>query len=91
MPRFADDGTAGACTAGSCTRIACSKSLDSGRLDLELVDQGGPRVAVGLECIGLAAASIEREHQLTVQTLGPRMFAREPLELADKLGMPPGS
>ena len=60
------------------------------RLDPELFDEHLAGVAVGLQRVGLAAAAIQREHQLRVQPLAPRMPGREPLELADQLSVTPG-
>ena len=45
------------------------------RLDPELLDEDLARVAVGLQRVGLAAAAVQREHQLRVQPLAPRMLA----------------
>jgi hypothetical protein len=55
------------------------------RLDPELLDERGARVAVGLERLGLAACSVEREHQLRAEGLPQRMRRDERLELADEL------
>ena len=60
------------------------------RLDPELLDEHLAGVAVGLQRVGLAAAAVEREHQLRVQPLAPRVLAGELLELADELGVTPG-
>ena len=59
-------------------------------LDPELLDEHLARVAVGLQRVGLAAAAVQREHQLRVQPLAPRVLAGELLELADQLGVAPG-
>ena len=58
-------------------------------LDPELLDEDLARVAVGLQRVGLAAAAIQREHQLRVQALAPRVHARELLKLRDQLGVAP--
>ena len=42
-------------------------------LDPELLDEHLARVPVGLQGVGLAAAAIQREHQLRVQALAPRV------------------
>ena len=60
------------------------------RLDPELLDEHLARVAVGLQRVGLAAAAIQREHQLRVQPLAPRVLAGELLKLADQFGVAPG-
>ena len=44
------------------------------RLDPELLDEDLAGVAVGLQRVGLAAAAIQREHQLRVQPLAPRVL-----------------
>ena len=45
---------------------------------------------VGLQRLRLAAAAIQRQHQLPVQALAPRMLARQPPQLGDQLGVAPG-
>ena len=52
--------------------------------DAELVDKRGPRCLEGLECLGLAVAAVQAEHQLTAQALPQRMLRDERLELADE-------
>ena len=56
------------------------------RLEPELVERR-PRVAVGLERLGLPARAVEREHQLPAQPLAVRMLGDQRLELADELGV----
>jgi hypothetical protein len=63
----------------------------SARLDPELLDEDLPRVTVRLQRVGLAAASIQREHPLRVQSLTPRALGGELLELADQFGVAPRS
>jgi hypothetical protein len=63
--------------------------LGSG-LDPELLDEHLARPAVGLQRIGLAPAAIEREHQLRVQLLAPRMLAGQLPQIGDELGVTPG-
>ena len=58
-------------------------------LDPKLLDQHLTSVAISPQRIGLATAAIEREHQLCVRPLTPRMLAGELLQLTDQLGMPP--
>jgi hypothetical protein len=60
------------------------------RLDTELLDEDVAGVAVGLECIGLAAAAVEREHQVSTQPLAPRVPLGQLLELSDQFGVAPG-
>ena len=60
------------------------------RLDPELLDEDLAGVPVGLQRVGLAAAAIQREHQLRVQALAPRVLAGQLLELGDQLGVAPG-
>ena len=56
-------------------------------LDAELLDEDLARVAIGLQRIGLAAAAVQREHQLRVQPLAPRMLRPELSELGDQLAV----
>ena len=56
-----------------------------GRVDAELLDQGAPRLLVGLERLGLPARPVQREHQLTAQPLAQRVLRDETLELAHEL------
>ena len=56
-------------------------------LDPDLLDQPGARVAVGLECLGLAAAPVEREHALAVKVLAQRLFGDQRVQLADHLAV----
>ena len=58
------------------------------RLEAKLVDQCHPRVAVSLQCLGLAPAAVEGQHQLAAQALTQRMLSHERLELADQLRVP---
>jgi len=60
------------------------------RLDPELVDQHTASLPVGRQGVGLAAAAIQREHQLHVQALSPRVLRRQPLQLGHQLAVPPG-
>ena len=52
-------------------------------LEADLLDQPGPRGAVGLQRLRLAAVAVEREHELAAQPLAQRMLAHERLQLAD--------
>ena len=45
------------------------------------------RRLVGLERLGLAAAAVQREHQLAAQVLAQRVLSHQRLELADELGV----
>ena len=60
------------------------------RLDADLGDEHPARLAVGLQRLGLAAAAIEREHQLSRQSLASRVGGDELLQLADQLGLVAG-
>ena len=60
------------------------------RLEPELIGEQPPRLAIDRERLGLAAAAIQREHEVPVETLAPRVPARELLELAHELGVPAG-
>ena len=55
--------------------------------ETELVDQPAPGLAVGLQRVGLAAAAVERQHQLAAQALAKRVFRDQGLELTDQLRM----
>jgi hypothetical protein len=60
------------------------------RLEAHLLDQHRPRLAVGLQRVGLAAGAVQREHPLRVQALLERMRGDEPLELGDRLAVASG-
>ena len=77
-------------SAGSWARIASWQfgQLGAG-LDPQLLDEHLAGVLIRLQRVGLAAAAIEREHQLPVQPFAQRVLAREPLELGDQLGVTP--
>ena len=60
------------------------------RLDAELADEPLARVLVGVERLGLAAAAVEREHQLGGEALVRRVLGHQPAQLADDLGVPAG-
>ena len=51
-------------------------------------DEREPGGSVGLERLGLAAAAVEREHQLAKEPLPHRMRRRELLQLADERRVP---
>ena len=67
-------------------RRSSSRSAGS-RLDPELADERPTRLAVLLERFDLAAAAVQRDHQLPAQTLAIRVMGHEPLELAQHVGM----
>ena len=56
-------------------------------LDPELLDERPPRIVVGGERLGLAAAPVEREHQVRAQPLAQRVRADERLDLGHELGV----
>ena len=58
------------------------------RLEPELGDQRLPRVGVRIERFGLAAATVERKHELSAQAFPKRLCADERRQLADELRMP---
>ena len=60
------------------------------RLDPELLDEDLACLAISLQRIALAAAAVQREHQLRVQSLAPRVLAGQLLELTDQLGVAAG-
>ena len=80
----------GGMTAGTIERriLAQDRLLElaqrGARLEAELVHERPARVLVGGERVGLAARAVEREHELTAQSLAERMLADERLELADE-------
>src|SRR5262249_61801849 len=55
-----------------------------GRLQPQLVVERRPRRLVSTQRLCLTAAPIERQHQLRVQALAPRVRTHERLELGDK-------
>ena len=55
------------------------------RLEPELLVQQPPARAVGLESVCLAAAPVQREHELASQPLAQRMSRHERLELGNEL------
>ena len=57
------------------------------RLEPQLVDENGAPRAIGGERVGLAAAAVQREHQLAAQSLVQRMLGHEPLEVLERLGV----
>jgi hypothetical protein len=67
-------------------RLLEAPQLGAG-LDAELVDQRAARVAVDVERLRLAAAAIERQHQLATRAFAERVLGHERLELPDELGM----
>ena len=60
------------------------------RLNPHRGDERGARDAVGLQRVGLAAAAVQREHQLAVQSLAERMVGHEPGELTDDVAVAAG-
>ena len=59
------------------------------RLDPQLTDQDLPRVAIGLQRLGLATSAVQREHPLGAQALPQRMLARHQLQLRHQPLMAP--
>ena len=59
-------------------------------LDADLGDEDPASLAVGLERLGLAAAAVEREHELPGQPLAGRVDGDELLQLADELRLAAG-
>ena len=56
-------------------------------LDAELLDEQRPAVAVTRERLGLAAAAVERDHELAARPLAQGLFLDERLELGDEPGV----
>ena len=59
-------------------------------LDADLLDERRPRLAVGVQRVGLPPGAVQREHALGVEALAQRLLAHEPVELADDLPVAPG-
>jgi hypothetical protein len=59
------------------------------RLDAELVHESRASLQVDVERVGLAAAAVEREHELRTESLSKRVQGEKRLEVGDDLGMPP--
>jgi hypothetical protein len=59
------------------------------RLDAELVDESRARVLVCVECLGLPARAVQREHQLRTEPLAQRRFGDQLLELGDDVVVAP--
>jgi hypothetical protein len=59
------------------------------RLDPELLDEHVTRPPVGLQRVGLPTTAVQREHQLRVQALAPRVQLDQPLQLGDEVGGAP--
>ncbi len=58
-------------------------------LQAELVHEPPPRIVVDVECVGLAARLVEREHLLPVEALTQRMLSDKRLELTCQLRTAP--
>ena len=59
-----------------------------GRLEAELVDEPRACTSIHAECVRLAAAPVQGEHQLPRGRLAKRMLYRERLQLRDHLAVP---
>jgi hypothetical protein len=57
-------------------------------VDPKLIDETRAGLLEGLKCVCLPSGSIEREHQLSAQSLTERVISDEALELWDDLRMP---
>jgi len=55
------------------------------RLQAELLQEQFPHLPVGLECLGLAAAAVQGEHELAAEPLAQRLLADQALQLTDQL------
>ena len=76
---------------GSWRRIASCSGASSGPGSTPSSSASrSPRLAVGLERLGLAPAAVEREHQLAGEPLARRVLGDEPPQLADDLGVAAG-
>ena len=56
-------------------------------LDPELVDEAGARILVHVQCLGLPACTIQREHQLLQEASRAADGRDERLELADDVAV----
>ena len=82
-------GAAGARRPGVVGEDRLLQLPERGRgLEAELLVECLPRCAIGLERLGLAAAAVQRQHELATQPLAQRMLPHERLELADQLRVP---
>ena len=60
------------------------------RLDAQLVGEPPPRLAVGVERVGLAPAAVESEHELAGEPLVRRMLGHHTSQLSDELDVAAG-
>ena len=60
------------------------------RLDAQLFDQMGPQRLVDLQCLGLAARTVQGEHPRPPEPLSQRVFPGHHLELAHQLSVVAG-
>ena len=65
-------------------RLMQLPQLDA-RLDPELLHERLPRIAIGVERIGLPPRPVEREHELSAQALAEAMLEDERLELGHEV------
>ncbi len=54
-------------------------------LDPELLDKGGARLGVRVECLGLTAGAIQRQHELGPGTLAQRLLPHQGAQATDEL------
>src|SRR3954464_519078 len=57
-------------------------------LESEFLDESVARTPVYIERVGMPPGAVERHHQLEVETLAPRMFGHQPLQLGDHVDVP---
>ena len=80
--------TATGAIAGSCARIASWSRRSSGPgSSASSLREHAPRLVEGLEGVGLAAAAVEREHQLPPQPLPERVLLERRTKRGDDLAM----
>src|ERR1700720_1432916 len=58
-------------------------------LNAQLIVQVAARVMEGRQCVRLTAASVQREHELTVQALAQRVLSHEVSQLRDQVSVNP--
>ena len=90
--RGACRGAGGGASSLLCSRIWRSSSRSAGAgLDSQLVDECGAAGAICLQRLRLAAAAVEREHQLPSKAFAERVLAHERLELPTRSAWRPSA
>ena len=80
--------TTGDSSDGSWARIGSLETLELGaRVEAELLSEQATTLAVDIERVGLSAAPIEREHELSAQSLPQGVGVDQRAQRRDELGM----